>query len=52
MDEVVNALTDISEGNTCDIGTGDYTPALSDSSYTSEPEFDENEDENGTFEDE
>ncbi|XP_045823116.1 probable serine/threonine-protein kinase PBL5 isoform X2 [Trifolium pratense] len=52
MDEVVNALTDISEGNTCDIGTGDYTPAMSDSSYTSEPEFDENEDENEPFEDE
>ncbi|WJX36576.1 non-specific serine/threonine protein kinase [Trifolium repens] len=51
MVEVVNALTDISEGNTCDIGTGDYTPAMSDSSY-SESEFDENEDENGRFEDE
>jgi hypothetical protein len=42
-------LTDISEGNTCDIGTGDYSPARSDSSY-SESEFDENEDENGPFE--
>ncbi|GAU16431.1 hypothetical protein TSUD_117800 [Trifolium subterraneum] len=52
MVEVVNALTDISDGNTCVIGTGDYTPAMSDSSYTSEPEFDENEDENGPYEDE
>nr|WIL59835.1 nodulation protein [Melilotus officinalis] len=51
MVAVVNALTDISEGNTCDIGTGDYSPARSDSSY-SESEFDENEYENGAFEEE
>ncbi|KAI5411040.1 probable serine/threonine-protein kinase PBL26 [Lathyrus oleraceus] len=44
MVAVVNALTDISEGNTCDIGTGDYSPSRSDSSY-SESEFDENEEE-------
>ncbi|CAK8564904.1 unnamed protein product [Lathyrus sativus] len=43
MVAVVNALTDISEGNTCDIGTGDYSPTRSDSSY-SESEMDENED--------
>ncbi|XP_058782787.1 inactive protein kinase SELMODRAFT_444075-like [Vicia villosa] len=43
MVAIVNALSDISEGNTCDIGTGDYSPARSDSSY-SESEFDENED--------
>lgn len=40
-------MTDILEGNTCDIGTGDYSPARSDSSY-SESEFDEN-DENEPF---
>lgn len=37
-------MSDISEGNTCDIGTGDYSPSRSDSSY-SESEFDENEEE-------
>nr|XP_027187003.1 probable serine/threonine-protein kinase PBL6 [Cicer arietinum] len=52
MVAVVNALTDISEGNTCDLVTGDYSPARSDSSY-SESEFDENEDEiQGPFEEE
>lgn len=50
--QIVNALSDISEGNTCDIGTGDYSPARSDSSY-SESEFDENEDVmHGNFEEE
>ncbi|CAI8595906.1 unnamed protein product [Vicia faba] len=52
MVAIVNALSDISEGKTCDIGTGDYSPARSDSSY-SESEFDENEDViHGGFEEE
>lgn len=42
--QVVNALTDISEGNTCHIGSGDYSPARSHSCY-SDSDFDESEDE-------
>ncbi|KAJ1428341.1 Tyrosine-protein kinase, active site [Sesbania bispinosa] len=44
MVAVVNALTDIVEGNTCDIGMRDYSPARSDSSYSGS-DFDESEDE-------
>lgn len=48
--QVVNALNDISEGNTCDIVTGDYSPTRSDSFY-SESDLDETEDEmQGSFE--
>lgn len=42
--QVVNALTDISEGNTCHIGSGDYSPTRSHSCY-SDSDFDESEDE-------
>lgn len=43
-------MTDISEGNTCDIVTGDYSPTRSDSFY-SESDLDETEDEmQGSFE--
>lgn len=42
--QVVNALTDIEKGNTCDIRVRDYSPARSYSSY-SESEIDESEDE-------
>ncbi|XP_057450439.1 probable serine/threonine-protein kinase PBL23 isoform X2 [Lotus japonicus] len=44
MAAVVNALTDIEKGNTCDIRVRDYSPARSYSSY-SESEIDESEDE-------